>query len=92
MTQRFFRAAENVYESVRRGLDQAWGHRPDETAYMPAAYAHKDAEGRVYLAVNSEWCDFAAVSVILPDLLASHAVEEISEAEYHAATMETEMP
>lgn len=88
MTQRFFRAAENVYESVRHGLDQTWGHRADETAFMPAAYAPKDASGNVYLAVDAGWCDFPAVAAILPDLLASGAVQEIDAAAYSAVMLQ----
>ena len=82
MNQRFFRASEAVYESVRTGLDAAWHHRADETAFMPARWAPRDTQGRVYLAVNAEWCDYQAVAAILPELLASGAVEEISHAVY----------
>lgn len=82
MTQRFFRSSVSVYESVRTGLDAAWNHRPDETAYMPAQWAPRDTQGRVYLAVDAEWCEYPAVAAILPNLLATGAVEEISREDY----------
>jgi hypothetical protein len=84
---RYFRTSDDaLYESIRFGLDAAWGHpTPDGrtvTCFEPAATAPHDAQGRVLLAVNSEFCSFDAVAAMLPQLLASGAVEEITAAEY----------
>ena len=87
---RFFRTADTaLYESIRLQLDAAWGHpTPDGgtiTCFDSLAVAPRDADGRVLLAVNDEFCDYPAVSDVLPNLLASGAVAEITEAKYRAA-------
>jgi hypothetical protein len=82
----YYRIADDaVYEATRLGLDALWGHVPPETCVDPAAVAPRDAEGRIVLAVRPEFAAFAAVAEILPQLLASGAVEEIDEATYDAA-------
>jgi len=86
MTHRYFRTADAaLYEQVRLGLDAAWGHVPPTTCIDPAATAPRDAAGRIVLAVNTEFTEFPAAAAILPDLLASGAVEEIDRATYMAA-------
>lgn len=85
VSQRFFRSDEQTYETVRLQLDAAWGHGPGtgtDTCYQPAATAPRDTAGRPLLAVHEEFCNYEAVAAVLPSLLASGAVEEISEAEY----------
>lgn len=85
---RCFRADEATYEAVRLQLDAAWGHGPGTgtlTCYEPAATAPRDAEGRLLLAVHDEFCAYEAVAAVLPQLLASGAVEEITEDEYRAS-------
>jgi len=86
ISQRYFRAADDaLYEQVRLGLDAAWGHAPPTTCIDPAAVAPRDADGRIVLAVRSEFAEFPAAEAILPQLLASGAVEEIDAATYQAA-------
>lgn len=87
MNQRYFRclAADEVYEQVRLSLDAAWGHVPPMTCIDPAAVAPRDQDGRIILAVWDSFCQFAAVAEMLPQLLASGAVEEIDEAAYRAS-------
>jgi hypothetical protein len=86
MEQRFFRTADAaLYEQVRLGLDAAWGHQPPITCIDPAADAPRDDLGNILLAVRVDFCDFEAAAAILPGLLASGAVEEISRAEYQPA-------
>lgn len=95
MNQRYFRADEATYEAVRLQLDAAWGHRPGtgtETCYEPAATAPRDTAGRLLLAVHDEFCQYEAVAAVLPSLLASGAVEEISEGEYRASLPQPTMP
>jgi hypothetical protein len=86
MTHRYFRTADAaLYEQVRLGLDAAWGHVPPTTCIDPAATAPRDDAGRIVLAVRQEFTEFPAAAAILPDLLASGAVEEIDRATYMAA-------
>jgi hypothetical protein len=83
MTQRYFRTADAaIYEQVRLGLDAAWGHQPPTTCIDPAAVAPRDSQGRILLAVRPEFAAFDAVAAMLPNLLASGAVEEITAGEY----------
>jgi hypothetical protein len=86
MTQRFFRTADAaLYEQIRLGLDASWGHVPPTTCIDPADVAPRDDAGRIVLAVRQEFTEFPAAAALLPDLLASGQVVEISEAEYRAA-------
>lgn len=83
--QRYFRTADAaLYEQVRLGLDAAWGHPSGGTVTCidPAAVAPRDAEGRILLAVKPEFAEFPAAAAMLPQLLASGAVEEIDADEY----------
>lgn len=83
MSQRFFRIpSAAVYESTRLSLDAAWGHVNAQTCVTPAASAPRDSLGRIVLAVNAEFCAYPAVAEVLPQLLASGAVEEIDAAAY----------
>ena len=87
MMQRYFKAKEQIYEAVRLQLDAAWGHpnRLATTCVEPAATAPHDAQGMVVLAVNAEFCAYEAVAAVLPSLLATGAVVEITAEEYAAA-------
>lgn len=87
---RYFRTADaDLYESIRLQLDTAWGHpTPDGqtiTCFDPAAVAPRDAAGRLLLAVHDEFCQYDAVAAVLPGLLESGAVAEITAAEYKPA-------
>jgi hypothetical protein len=89
-SQRYFRTAdEALYESIRLQLDAAWGHpTPDGksvTCFDPAAVAPSDGSGRLLLAVREEFATWEPAATLLPQLLASGAVEEISESVYRAA-------
>lgn len=83
---RHFRALAAVYELIRAQLDAAWGYPNLETrtltAIPPAAELPIDAGGRVYLAVPTDYCELSLPSKLLPELIASGQVEEITEAEY----------
>jgi hypothetical protein len=86
--QRYFRSDAATYEAIRLQLDAVWGHGPGtgtDTCFEPVATAPHDGEGRVVLAVRAEFCEFDVVAAMLPQLLASGAVEEIDEATYWAA-------
>jgi len=88
MASRYFRSDAATYEAIRLQLDAAWGHGPGtgtDTCFEPAATAPHDPEGRPLLGVRPEFCEYDAVAAMLPQLLASGAVEEIDEATYRAA-------
>lgn len=88
MSHLYFRiAGEDVYEQVRLGLDAAWGHPSGGTVTCidPAAVAPRDQQGRIVLAVRAEFTAFPAAAAVLPSLLESGAVREITESEYRAA-------
>lgn len=90
---RFFRSTAAVYEQARDALDAAWGLPNDlgtATCIEPAATAPRDAQGRVLLAVAEEFCAYPVAVDLLPQLLASGAVEEIDLATYRAVVNPTE--
>lgn len=82
-------AGDAAYEQVRLTLDAAWGHpnaaTKTTTCIDPAAVALRDGQGRILLAVRDEFCAYPVANKMLPQLLASGAVEELTEAEYRAA-------
>lgn len=85
---RYFRSTDAVYEQTRAALDAAWGLPNDKgtvTCIEPAATAPHDSSGRILLAVDNAFCEYAEVASMMPDLLASGAVEEITEATYMEA-------
>lgn len=90
---RFLRTPfESLYESVRLQLDAAWGlpnAAGTATCFDPVSVAPRDNQGRVLLAVDDEFCQYAEVAAILPELLASGAVEEIDQATYMEAVSTT---
>lgn len=88
MTQRYFRSTPAVYEQVRATLDAAWGYPNAETktqtAIPPVGNLLSDNQGRVYLAISAAYCDYILPSEMLPQLLASGAVEEVTAEQYAA--------
>lgn len=87
---RYFRTADaGLYEAIRLQLDAAWGHpTPDGstiTCIDPVAVAPRDKDGRVLLAVREEFLAYEPAASILPQLLASGIVEQITEAAYESA-------
>ena len=87
--QRYFRSDVATYESVRSALDAAWGFPNAGTVSCVLAAgdptAPIDGQGRIYLAVTDEWCQWDEVASVLPSLLESGAVEEIDRAAYLAS-------
>ena len=85
---RYFRASIAVYDMVCQQLDAAYGYPNAETkterTLPPAGSLLSDAQGRVYIALPAEFCNYDLPSQMLPELLASGAVEEITEAAYQA--------
>lgn len=93
---RFFcTASVDIYEETRQTLDSAWGHPNAATKTVtcidPAAVAPRDSTGRLLLAVREEFATWEPAATLLPQLLTSGVVEEISEANYRAA-LPSELP
>ncbi len=91
---RYFRTASHeVYEQARLTLDAAWGHPNAATKTVtcidPAAVAPRDPQGRIVLAVDDAFCEYSVAVDLLPQLLASGVVEEISRATYLASFVYT---
>jgi hypothetical protein len=93
---RFFRASVAVYESICQQLDAAYEYPNAETKTQrtlpQASCLAVDGHGRVCIALPAEFCGYDLPSQMLPQLLASGAVEEITEAEYMAALPQPSTP
>lgn len=92
MTQRYFRTdSSEAYEHARLSLDAAWGfpNALTQTCFEPAVTAPRDAQGRLLLAVDDAFCQYPAAADMLPALLGSGAVEEITEDEYRQIEVPT---
>jgi hypothetical protein len=85
---RYFRSTPAVYAIVCSQLDAAYGYpnpaTKTERTLPLAADLPMDSQGRVYLMISAEYCDFILPGQMLPELLASGAVEEVTQAEYEA--------
>jgi hypothetical protein len=85
---KYFRSTPDVYGLICSQLDAAYGYPDADTktlrALPMADDLASDSEGRVYLAISGEYCQYVLPSQLLPQLLASGAVEEITAAEYMA--------
>jgi hypothetical protein len=84
---RYFRASPATYEQMRATLDAAWGLPNDKattTCMAPLATAPRHQSGDVVIGVLPEWCDWEPAVTLLPQLLASGAVTEITAADYFA--------
>jgi|694.fasta_scaffold66248_2 hypothetical protein len=92
----FRTSSDEVYEQARLALDAAWGHPNSATKTVtcidPVGVATRDVQGRIMLAVQDAFCQYTVVSELLPQLLASGAVEEITEADYMAALPQAPEP
>ena len=91
---RYFRSTPAVYASICAQLDTSYGYPNAETkterALPLASDLPADDQGRVYLAISADYCEYVLPSAMLPQLLASGAVEEIDEATYQAAVQPQE--
>ena len=85
---RYFRSSPAAYSAICAQLDAAYGYPNPETktertlplvADLPA-----DNQGRVYLAISDEYCGYNLPSEMLPQLIASGVVEELTESQYQA--------
>lgn len=88
MTGRYFRSPPAVYASICAQLDAAYGYPNAETKTeralpMPDTLP-TDPQGRVYLAISADYCDYILPSQMLPEMIASGAVEEVTAEQYKA--------
>lgn len=85
---RYFRSLPAVYAGICQQLDEAYGYPNAETkterALPLATELPADGQGRVYLAVDAAYCEYILPGEMLPQLLASGAVEEVDAATYAA--------
>lgn len=85
---RYFRSTSDVYKAVCSQLDAAYGYPNAETKTartLPLLDSlPTDDQGRVYLAVSAEYCEFNLPSELLPQLIAAGLVEEITAEQYEA--------
>jgi hypothetical protein len=85
---RYFRTTPAIYAGICSQLDAAYGYPNAETKThrtLPlASDLPADANGRVYLAVDAAYCEYILPGEMLPQLLASGAVEEVNAATYAA--------
>jgi hypothetical protein len=85
---RYFRAAPAVYADICAQLDAAYGYPNADTKTersLPLAVdLPSDGQGRVYLAISAEYCDYNLPSELLPQLIAAGLVDEITAWQYAA--------
>lgn len=89
---RYFRCSLEVYGVVCQSLDSAYGYPNAQTKTLrslpPSDEIPSDAQGRVYLAVSQDYCEYVLPSQMIPQLLESGAADEIAAGEYEAAFAE----
>jgi hypothetical protein len=91
---RFFKIpSDENYESLRLQLDAAWGHPKTgaETCVSQAAIAPRNQAGQILLAVHPEFCEYPAVYSILPALLESGTVVEITYEQYFDSPSDSQL-
>ena len=85
---RYFRSTPAVYADICAQLDAAYGYPNQATKTLRtlplAVDLPSDGQGRVYLAISAEYCEYILPGEMLPQLLASGAVEEVDAATYAA--------
>lgn len=83
---RYFRAMPPVYAEVCSQLDTAYGYPNQQTlTYRALPLADTllvDEQGRIYLEVLAEYCEFNLPVELLPQLLADGLVEELTQAQW----------
>jgi len=87
--QRFFKSSPAVYSGVLANLDAAWGFPKQgfSHCFLPLNYAPQSG-GFAFLAIQSADADMEPAASMLPDLLASGQVVEVTAADYRAAMPE----
>jgi hypothetical protein len=90
---RYFCASPDVYLSICAQLDAAYGYPNTETKTERAlpllTELSTDAQGRVYLPILAEYCEYNLPSEMLPQLIAAGLVEEITAEQFAAVQPQT---
>jgi hypothetical protein len=85
---RCFRSTPAVYADICAQLDAAYGYPSAATKTLRTlpltADLPSDGQGRVYLAVSADYCDYNLPSEMLPQLIAAGLVDEITAEQYAA--------
>jgi hypothetical protein len=85
---RYFRSSTAVYAGICQQLDAEYGYPNEATKTertLPLAETlPADEAGRVYLAIQDEFCDYLLPSELLPQLMAAGLVEEVTVEQYSA--------
>lgn len=85
---RYFRSTPDVYADICAQLDAAYGYPNEATKTLRTlplvADLPSDQQGRVYLAVSAEYCEFNLPSELLPQMIAAGLVEEVTAEDYAA--------
>jgi hypothetical protein len=75
-----------VYLSICQQLDAAYGYpntaTKTERALPVVGDLPADDQGRVYLAISAEYCEYDLPSRMLPQLISGGAIEQIDAATY----------
>lgn len=83
---RYFRAHLSVYNEICSTFDAAYGYPNYSTGTLRTLPLPTpeitDDQNRVYIAVSSEFCDYDLPRQLLPSLLESGQVEELTVNEY----------
>lgn len=85
---RYFRAMPAVYSQVGAQLDAAYEYPNEATKTLrtlPLAETLPiDSQGRVYLAISADYCEYNLPSEMLPQLIADGLVEELTAEQFEA--------
>ena len=87
--QRFLKSSPAVYGQVLATLDAAWAFPKNgfSHCFIPLSYAPQSG-GFAFLAIQSADAEMEPAASMLPDLLASGQVVEVTAADYRAAMPE----
>ncbi len=93
---RYFRSAVPTYGELCEQLDAAYGYPKPETKTLRTLPAvdelPSDADGRIYLAVPDEYCEYQLPKQALTALLGQGLAEEITEEQYSIALLSDSQP
>lgn len=88
---RYFRSTPAVYADICAKLDAAYGYPNAETKTLRTLPLvddlPSDGQGRVYLAISAEYCDYNLPSELLPQLIAAGLAEELTDGQYAAVLL-----
>jgi hypothetical protein len=91
---RYFVAQDDIaYDTIRTALDAAWvlpNQFGTETCLPPPVVAPRNASGLITLALRDEFCEWPPALLMVPQLLSSFVIEEITADQYWAGISKPE--